>query len=138
MLPIPDFSIAARRLFAAVVPALLVASIAQAFQGNEEAGGTVTGPILRLLDAGTIILLASLILSAWLPRVAAALCVLGALLCLPNYSYGLAPGVFRWLLPGVYAHGSAQALVFAPFDIIGLLTLTGMCWTAWRTVWPPE
>lgn len=138
MLPIPEFSIVSRRLFAAIVPALVVASIAQAFQGNEEAGGTVTGPILRLLDVGTIVLQITLILSGWLPRVAAALCALGALLCAPNYSYEVAPGIFRWLLPGVYAHSSTQILAFAPFDIIGMLSLFGMCWTAWRTIWPLE
>jgi hypothetical protein len=138
MLPLPAFTAKSRRLFAAIVPALVIASIAQALQGNEEVGGTVTGPLLRLFNLGTAALLAALILSGWLPRSAAVVSALGTVLCLPDYAYGWAPGLFRWLFPGPYAHFTTDVLKFASFDIVGTAALRWMCWIGWQVIWAPK
>jgi hypothetical protein len=134
MLSIPEFSVASRLLFAAIAPAFVFASLATGFEGSEEAGGSVTGPIQHLLNIGADLLLASLITSAWMPRSAALLCGLGAVFCLPNYSYGWAPGFYRWMFPGEYSHFDPNTLEFAPFDIIGTLTLIWVLWIASQTI----
>jgi hypothetical protein len=136
MLPAPEFSFASRQMFVAIVQAFVVTSFAVAFSGSEESGGSVTGPLQHLLDMGADLLFAALILVAWMPRSAAALSCLGAVLCLPNYSYGYAPGVYRWLFPGGYLHASRSVLVLAPFDMIATVALFYMIWVASRTLRP--
>ena len=130
MLPTPDFGYRSQQLFAGILPALTTASIARAGTGPEEAGGLLTGPVLHMLDMGIDVLLVSLIASAWTPSAAAILCCLGAVLCLPNYGYGLAPGLFRGLFPGEYAGNSSITIWFVPFDIVGTLALALAAGTA--------
>jgi hypothetical protein len=133
---VPDFTIASRRLFAAIAPAFVAASVAVTFAGSEESGGSVTGPLQHLLDMGTDLLFVAIVLVAWTPRTAAVLCGFGAVLCLPNYSYGYAPGLYRWLFPGTYLHGNQSAFAFAPFDLSGTIALLRMIRGAWQTLHP--
>ena len=132
MIPIPAFRLNSRRLFAAIVPSLVLATLAVAFSGSEF--GSLTGSIYHSVDKGADVLLASLIISAWLPRSAALLCAIGAALCLPTYSYGWAPGIYRWLFPGSYVYYTDNTFEFAPFGIVGTVALLWMLWIAWSTV----
>jgi len=130
----PGFIPMSRRLFAAIVPALVMANLAQFGQGSEEAGGLVTGPLLHLFDMGSEVLLASLVISVWASRAAAPVCILGAVLCLPAYSYKWAPGVFRSLFPGTYALVDHEWFALSTVDIIGSLTLIWTMFAASDTI----
>ena len=93
-------------------------------EGTEFSGGHVTGPLLDLLDIGSLLFVLALFLTFVYPRVAAAIAAVATLLCLPLYLYFTAPGPFRWVFKGEYSVPLQQAnFVWDKWAILGMLTL---------------
>ena len=119
---VPKFPLSARRLYLALVPIFAIIDVVTGITiSTEFAGGSVTGPILSLALDGRIAVLAGLLLCGWWPRVAAGLSLIGIVLCLPLFTYGLLPGFYRWMFPGVYSVRESNFFVFDPFRRVGFL-----------------
>lgn len=124
LLPVPQFDLKSRRLFASIVPALVLAFVQLAFHdGSEYIGGTITRPIFNLHDMGTHLLLISLIVAGWSSRIASIFCIVGAVLCLPMYAWGFLPGIYNWLFPGNYPLAALPFIVVSPLDFIGAISV---------------
>jgi hypothetical protein len=65
--------------------------------GTEFGGGWVTGPLLTLYDVGALLFILALLLAVFFRRIAAAITLTAALLCLPLYLYFTAPILFLWV-----------------------------------------
>jgi len=123
MLPIPEFARDSRRLYAALVPAAVVAFADLALhENNEFIGGWLTKPIFDLHDLGTHLLLIALAICGWLPRIAAGLSIFGAIICVPMYSWSVMPGLYNLAYPGNYPITGQPFLVFDPIGLVGLFS----------------
>src|SRR5438552_10543386 len=71
-------------------------------EGTEFSGGRTTGPLLSIEEAASYLLLLGLVLTFLYRRIAAAVTIVGSVLCLPFYLYFTAPGPFRRVLKGQY------------------------------------
>jgi hypothetical protein len=107
-----------------VVSLALVCRQMDELAGTEFSGGRITGPLLDMLDIGTLLLLLGLILTLIFVRVAAAIVIVACLLCLPLYLYFLAPGPFRQLFRGEYSVPLQSSFVCDRSLIFGILALT--------------
>jgi hypothetical protein len=92
-------------------------------EGTEFSGGRLTGPLLHLCDAGSLLLVVALLLTFVYPRVAAALGLGVPLLCLPLYFFLIAPGPFRRVFRGEYSVPLQTNFVWGKWPILGVLTL---------------
>lgn len=63
-------------------------------EGTEFSGGWLTGPLLSMIDIGTLLFVLALIVTFMYPRIARALALASSLLCLPRYLYFIAPVPF--------------------------------------------
>lgn len=110
-----------------VVCTVLTWKLTFAVEGTEASGGTVTGPLLSLVDFATLLFIASLLLLLWLPRTAAILTCLAALLCLPLSLLFLAPGPFRRVVGGLWSVPLQSNSVFSWWTVGWFLTLVASC-----------
>ncbi len=115
-----------RRVWQAAI-CLLCVVVAQrnslGLEGKEFSGGRVTGRVLDLSDAGSLLFVLALFLTFAYPRVAAAIAIVASLLCLPFYSYLTAPGPFRLVFRGEYSVPLQANFVGDKWAILGSLTL---------------
>ena len=63
-------------------------------EGTEFSGGWLTGPLLSMIDVGTVLFLLALVVAFMYPRIAGAIGLAASLLCLPLYLYFIAPVSF--------------------------------------------
>lgn len=93
--------------------------------GTEFSGGWLTGPLLSMIDIGTVLFVLALVLTFMYPRIARAIALASSLLCLPLYLYFIAPVPFNQIFgfghqfkvqPGGGLHWNGWA-------ITGVLTL---------------
>jgi hypothetical protein len=80
--------------------------------GAEFSEGRVTGPLLHMNDVGTLLFVAGLVLTFFYRRIAAAVVLAAALLCLPLYLYFTAPVPFRWVFRGEYSVPAPASFVW--------------------------
>ena len=64
-------------------------------EGTEFSGGWLTGPLLSMIDIGTLLFVLGLIVTFMYPRIAQAIALASSLLCLPLYLYFIAPVPFN-------------------------------------------
>jgi hypothetical protein len=64
-------------------------------EGTEFSGGWLTGPLLSMIDIGTVLFVLALIVTFIYPRIAGAIGLASSLLCLPLYLYFIAPVTFN-------------------------------------------
>lgn len=64
-------------------------------EGTEFSGGWLTGPLLSMIDTGTVLFVLALILTFIYPRIAGAIALASSLLSLPLYLYFIAPVTFN-------------------------------------------
>jgi hypothetical protein len=60
-------------------------------EGTEFSGGWLTGPLLSMIDIGTVLFVLALVVTFIYPRIAGAIGLASSLLCLPLYLYFIAP-----------------------------------------------
>jgi len=65
----------------------LALHITRGLDGTEFSGGWLTGPLLSMVDIGTVLFILALVLTFLLPRVAAVIGLASSLLCLPLYCF---------------------------------------------------
>jgi len=124
MLPLPAFSLPSRRLFAALVPALIWAfTILVLYEVYKVDGGYLTIPIYECHDLGAHIILVAIILCGWAPRVAGVVCIIGVICCVPICTYMISPGSYVWILTQEYADRPSPFFSIDPFGVIGCVTL---------------
>ena len=111
-----------RRLFADLAPAILAQNNFYA-TGHDFDIGPAIGP-LTMKGAGELLLLLSLILSGWSPRIAALSGVFGAGLCIPAFACGSVSGTCHRAFGSGYAPLDTRSYAFDPYGILGLLALT--------------
>jgi len=63
-------------------------------EGTEFSGGWLTGPLLSMIDIGSVLFVLALVVSFVYPRIAGAIGLVSSLLCLPLYLYFIAPVPF--------------------------------------------
>lgn len=89
--------------------------------GTEFSQGQLTGTLLHLSDAGTLLLAAALLVTFAYLRIGAALGIVGSVLCLPLYLYFIAPGPFRNVFPGGYSVPLQTNFVWSKWPMLGLM-----------------
>ena len=67
----------------------------EGLEGTEFSGGWLTGPLLSMIDIGTVLFVLALIVTFMYPRIAGAIGLASSLLCLPLYLYFIAPVTFQ-------------------------------------------
>ena len=92
-------------------------------EGTEFSGGSLTGPLLQLNDAGALFFILGLLLTFALQRIAAVTVLLGCLLCLPLCVYFTAPGPYRRLFPGNYSVPLSASFVWDSWSITAMIVL---------------
>src|SRR5262245_32827203 len=93
------------------------------YEGTEFSGGTVTGPLLAIDYLGIILFVIALVATFFHPRVAAAMILIAAMLCLPFYLYFTAPGPFRSVFRGDYTVSAPASFVWDRPMVAGIFTL---------------
>ncbi len=111
----------------------LALHITSGLDGTEFSGGWLTGPLLSMTDIGTGLFMLALVLTIFVPRVAAAIGFASSLFCLPLYCFFIAPVPFARLFarghefkvqpaPGFHWHtwpmAAMLALVVAAYTCI--------------------
>ena len=86
-----------------------------AVEGSEFSGGSLTGPILDLFEAGTLVFVGALVLTLLYPRIAAGCAAIAAPLCLPLYLDFFAPGP----VVGFFAANTAFPLQAISCGLVG-------------------
>ncbi len=94
-------------------------------EGTEFSGGWLTGPLLSMIEIGTLLFILAVVGTFLLPRVAAAIALASSVLCLPLYLYDIAPVPFAQ----VFARGHefkvqpAAGLHWNTWPVAGLLAI---------------
>jgi len=94
----------------------LALKLTNGLEGTEFSGGWLTGPLLAMAELAIILFVLALVLTFFFPRIAAAMGIVSALLCLPLYGFLLAPVPFARVFarghefsmqpePGFHWHG---------------------------------
>jgi len=60
-------------------------------EGTEFSGGWHTGPLLSMIEVGTVLSAIAFITTFFFPRIAAGIALLSSILCLPLYLYLITP-----------------------------------------------
>jgi hypothetical protein len=102
---------------------LLWISLEREFGLTEFFGGSLTGRLFAMADFGFLFFLMALLLTIFYPRVAAALVLAAALLCLPFYLYILMPGPYRRIFKGEYSVPLQRPFVWDNWAVVGVLSL---------------
>jgi hypothetical protein len=90
---------------------------------SEFSGGRVTGPLLTTADIGSALIIPAIVLTFFYRRIAAAVALMAALLCLPLYLYFTAPGPFRSIFKGEYSVPPQANFVWNNWAIAGIASL---------------
>jgi hypothetical protein len=107
---------------------LLAWKMTDGLEGSEFGGGTITGPVLSMVDAAILFFLLSLLLVFWLRRASALLTGVGCLLCLPLNLPLLAPGPFRRIALGQWSVALQSNFVLSRWTLgWALALLLGIC-----------
>jgi Na+/proline symporter len=93
------------------------------FGASEFSGGQITAKLFTMADFGSLLFLVALLLTIFFPRVAAAIALAGALLCLPFYLYILMPGPYRQIFKGEYSVPLQRPFVWNSWAVVGVLSL---------------
>jgi hypothetical protein len=90
--------------------------------GSEFLGGSVTGPLFSLADAGLLALSGALVVLFWFPRISAVLAISASLLSLPLILYFASPGLFQSVFKGNWSV-PMRNFVWGTWDAFGLLSI---------------
>lgn len=92
-------------------------------ENSEFSGGSITGVLLRLYDAGLLLFVPVLLLTLFFPRIAAVLGLFATLLSLPVFLYVAFPATFRYFFPGNYSVPLIPGYFPDKWTILGLIML---------------
>jgi hypothetical protein len=90
---------------------------------SEFSGARLTGKLFTMADLGSLLFLVALLLTMFFPRVAAAIALVAALLCLPFYLYILMPGPYRQIFKGEYSVPLQRPFVWNNWAVVGAISL---------------
>ena len=102
---------------------ILLWRYANDLKGTEFSGGWITGPLLDMKDVGTLLFIASLLLTFLYRRVAAGIMLVASVLCLPLCLYFIAPRPFRWVFRGEYSVPAPANFVWSKWGVARILAL---------------
>jgi hypothetical protein len=119
-----------------LISAILMWHYGSDLEGTEFSGGQITGPLLRMGDAGILLFSTAALLNFLYQRIAAVVSLLASLLSLPLYVYFIAPGVFRTFFKGDYSVPAASPFVWDNSAIIALLVMTCTVFLSLRILFP--
>ncbi len=108
---------------ACLLCAIVVWRYGSNLEGTEFSGGWLTGPLLDMEDAGSLLFVLALLLTFFYRRIAAATTLIACSLCLPLYLYFTAPGPFRWVFRGEYSVPLQANFVWNKWAITGMVAL---------------
>ena len=93
-------------------------------EGSEFSAGTVTNPVLEMLNVGAYLFVAALpTIFLCRRQVSGAVTLLASLFCLPFYLYFAIPGPFRWVFKGNYHVPLVTNFVLQKWSMIGIAAL---------------
>lgn len=101
----------------------LALKVTSGLDGTEFSGGWLTGPLLSMADNGILLFILAVVLTFFLPRVAAVIGLASSLLCVPLCCFFIAPVPFARVFarghefkvqptPGVHWHTWAVVTLF--------------------------
>jgi hypothetical protein len=90
---------------------------------SEFIGGSLTGPLYGMADLGFLFFLLALVLTFFFRRIAAAIALTAALICLPLYLYALVPGAYHWMFKGEYSVPFGRPFRWDSWAIVGIFSL---------------
>ena len=90
---------------------------------TEAGGGRLTGPLIRLCLAGSVVLVLCAMLAFTRRRIVSLIAMAAAVMCLPLLVYRIAPGSSAWMTDAPSSIGSAQATSADPLAIGGLIAV---------------
>jgi hypothetical protein len=102
---------------------------------SEFSGGLLTGRLQASCETAALLFFIAFLMSFWHPRIAAAIGVAAALLCLPFYLYFAAPGLFRQIAGGAYSIPSRTGFPWNPWAFLGILTIAVASLVGVRSFW---
>jgi hypothetical protein len=106
---------------------LVIASKLQLdLEATEFSGGWVTGPLLQLNFAGSILFVLAFVLTFLRQRIAAVAALVASILCLPLYLYRVAPGLF----PGLRSVSPELIFTWDGWAASGILIILAMLYFA--------
>ncbi len=76
-----------------------------------------------MADLGSLLFLVALLMTMFFPRVAAAIALVAALLCLPFYLYILMSGPYRQIFKGEYSVPLQRPFVWNSWAVVGAISL---------------
>jgi hypothetical protein len=122
-----------------VVGVMVALQNTRGLAGTEFSGGWLTGPLLSMTDVGAVLFLLALGVTFAYSRVAAAIGLASALLCLPLYLFLTAPGPFSKIFG--FGHElkvpPSAGLRWDTWAIMGVLTLAATAYVCIRGVAAP-
>jgi hypothetical protein len=101
-------------------------------EGTEFSGGRVTGVLLHMQDAGSMLFVIALLLAFLYRRIAAAVTLVAFLLCLPLFLYFTAPGPFRAVFGGEWSVPLRTGFIWDDRTIVGIVVLVIAAWVSLR------
>src|SRR5581483_1414983 len=113
-----------RMLAGCLVSAAVAWKFTLELDGTEFSGGSLTGPLLDMQNAGFLLFLLAAILTFFFRRVAAGITLLAGLLCLPLYLLFTAPGPFRSIVGGQWKTSLSAQFVWDWWSIVGIVALS--------------
>ena len=76
-----------------------------------------------MADIGSTLFLAAIVLTFFLPRIAASIALAAAILCFPFYLHVLMPGPSHWIFRGEYSFPLSRAFYWDNWAVVGVLSL---------------
>jgi hypothetical protein len=105
---------------------------ASVVEGTEFSGGRVTGVLLHMQGAGSMLFAIALLLTFLYRRIAAAVTLVASLLCLPLFLYFIAPGPFRAVFGGEWSVPLRKGFIWDNGAIVGIAVLVIAAWVSVR------
>lgn len=93
------------------------------YGASEFSGGWLTGPLFRMADLSSTLVLLALLLTFFLRRIAGTIALVATLLCLPFYLYILMPGPYQWIFKGESSVPFSRPFFWNNWAVVGVFSL---------------
>jgi glycerol-3-phosphate acyltransferase PlsY len=91
--------------------------------GTEFSGGRITGILLGMKDAGSLLFVTALLLTFFYRRIAALITLIACALCLPLYLYFTIPSLFRKIFRAEWSVPLQAGFIWNNWTVAGIVVL---------------
>ncbi len=111
------------RTIVALVAGAIGFTVAMNLLDTEAGGGGLTGPLIRLCLAASVVLVVCGLLAFARRRIVSVVGIAAAAMCLPLFVYRIAPNLLAWATDASASVGAAQAPGSDPLAIGGVVAV---------------